>query len=260
MENEKWEWIPDYEGYYQVSTWARVRSVDRYADDKNGKTYFYQGQMLKLRRDKRNYLRVSLSKNGIIKGKFVHNLMLRAFVGLPPSDKHVGCHRDDDVFNNDLSNLYWGTQKENSADQMRNGNMWQLNKTHCVRGHPLEGENLRLDLKPGERGCLACHRVKNKSQYSDEEVQALTDLRYEEILLKGSNYARLRSHCEYGHPLEMPNLPKPNNITCYACQKARGYFSQSPEKWANYSFQEVSDIAYDRIIKKAMKKSMLNCV
>lgn len=31
-------------------------------------------------------------------------------------------------------------------------------KTHCVRGHPLAGDNLRSDILP-KRGCRACIRV-----------------------------------------------------------------------------------------------------
>ena len=30
-------------------------------------------------------------------------------------------------------------------------------KTHCIRGHPLEGDNLRADLR-GQRGCKTCER------------------------------------------------------------------------------------------------------
>lgn len=32
------------------------------------------------------------------------------------------CHRDDNKDNNCLTNIYWGTPKENTADAIRNGN------------------------------------------------------------------------------------------------------------------------------------------
>jgi hypothetical protein len=33
----------------------------------------------------------------------------------------VACHRDDDPENNDLDNLYWGTQSQNYGDALANG-------------------------------------------------------------------------------------------------------------------------------------------
>lgn len=51
---------------------------------------------------------------------YIHRAVLMAFVGHPP-ENHEGCHRDDNCDNNILENLYWGTRKQNSADQIRNG-------------------------------------------------------------------------------------------------------------------------------------------
>lgn len=47
-------------------------------------------------------------------------LVLLAFVGGPPSPKHGALHRDDNVANDNLDNLYWGTGKDNGADRSRN--------------------------------------------------------------------------------------------------------------------------------------------
>ena len=35
-------------------------------------------------------------------------------------------------------------------------------KTHCKRGHPLSGDNLRFDMR-GDRGCKTCQRDKGKA-------------------------------------------------------------------------------------------------
>jgi len=35
---------------------------------------------------------------------------------------------------------------------------WQAVKTHCLRGHPLSGENLYVDPKYGHRKCRECRR------------------------------------------------------------------------------------------------------
>lgn len=50
----------------------------------------------------------------------VHRLVLEAFVG--PCPKGMLCrHGDDNPLNNNVSNLSWGTPKENQRDRRRNG-------------------------------------------------------------------------------------------------------------------------------------------
>ncbi len=53
------------------------------------------------------------------KCKFVHDLVLRAFVGPPPAGNEC-LHWDDSPANNHLENLRWGTRAENLADFHRN--------------------------------------------------------------------------------------------------------------------------------------------
>lgn len=55
------------------------------------------------------------------------------------------------------------THREN----LRRGNTFvrdNLAKTHCLRGHPLFGDNLRMS-KRGERLCIACARMTSTKQY-----------------------------------------------------------------------------------------------
>jgi DNA-binding CsgD family transcriptional regulator len=47
--------------------------------------------------------------------------VLLAHVGLPPTPRHECCHGDGDPWNNDPSNLRWGTRKENIDDRERHG-------------------------------------------------------------------------------------------------------------------------------------------
>ena len=46
IQGEKWKDIHGFEGVYQVSNMGRVRSLDRYVVDKNGKSYFIKGKMM----------------------------------------------------------------------------------------------------------------------------------------------------------------------------------------------------------------------
>jgi hypothetical protein len=54
------------------------------------------------------------------KSAWVHRLVLRAFVGEPPTG-HISRHLDGDPTNNALTNLKWGTPAENNADMVRHG-------------------------------------------------------------------------------------------------------------------------------------------
>ena len=44
---ELWKDIKGFEGLYQVSTWARVRSLDRYVTGNCGVKYFRKGEIKK---------------------------------------------------------------------------------------------------------------------------------------------------------------------------------------------------------------------
>lgn len=52
--------------------------------------------------------------------RFVHTLVLEAFVGPYPKGSHCR-HLDGDGRNNRLSNLCWGTVTENARDRIRHG-------------------------------------------------------------------------------------------------------------------------------------------
>jgi HNH endonuclease len=65
------------------------------------------------------YLSVKLSKAGITKTRYAHELVMLAFEGVRPSLKSR-CeirHLDGNQLNNCLSNLRYGTTKENAADR-----------------------------------------------------------------------------------------------------------------------------------------------
>jgi NUMOD4 motif len=67
--------------------------------------------------------RVSLQHDGHFKQLRVARLVLQTFLGPPPSKRSLACHKDDNVENNCISNLYWGTKSTNQHDAIRNGRM-----------------------------------------------------------------------------------------------------------------------------------------
>lgn len=67
-----------------------------------------------------DYLRVNLRHPGKVCVKHIHSLVLETFVG-PRPEGLEGRHLDGDKFKNFLSNLCWGTPKENRLDAIRHG-------------------------------------------------------------------------------------------------------------------------------------------
>ena len=109
----KEQWLPvvGYEGLYLVSDTGRVVSLPR------NNTF---GRELKQSRSgiARNYLSVSLSKNGISKHTYVHRIVASAFV-INQLDLAEVNHKDGVTTNNNSSNLEWVTRKQNVEHAIR---------------------------------------------------------------------------------------------------------------------------------------------
>lgn len=106
---EEWRPIEGYEGVYEVSSYGRVRSLDRY--DSNN--HFLKGRILKLCADKYGYLNVGLSLGNKEKKYKVHRLVAEAFLPNPDNLPQVN-HLDEDKTNNRVDNLEMCTAKYNS--------------------------------------------------------------------------------------------------------------------------------------------------
>ena len=113
---EVWRSVVGYNGLYEVSNFGRVMSVSR--RDRFGRNV--GGVLLRPQKHHAGYLKVSLSRHGYSKQRFVHQLVLEAFVGLAPGSRECR-HLDGDPSNNRLENLRWGTSAENYADRVRHG-------------------------------------------------------------------------------------------------------------------------------------------
>ena len=115
---EIWKDIRNYENYYQVSNYGRVRSLDRIIKDTKSKR-LYKGKILKLTSTNWGYLTVSLKKNSKSRKFFVHRLVAEAFVP-NPNKLEVVNHKDEDKLNNSATNLDWCTLKDNMLYSKKN--------------------------------------------------------------------------------------------------------------------------------------------
>jgi len=128
----------------------------------------------------KKYQQYALYHNGKRYEKMLHHLMLEAFVG-PRPDGMVGCHRDDDIENNKISNLYWGTPEQNAADKVRN-------RTHCKCGLELSGENVIVrdnGKKNGAKTCVACYKAKRREYYINNRSKILARVKENNQKRKG---------------------------------------------------------------------------
>lgn len=114
---EIWKDIPNYEGYYQVSSYGRVKSLTRLVPN-NGGYWKRPGVILKPYSNPRGYLWVSLFKNGTEKRRQVHRIVMEAFVG--PSKQFVN-HIDSNPKNNKFNNLEYSSYLENSIHAWNKG-------------------------------------------------------------------------------------------------------------------------------------------
>lgn len=96
--------IVDYRNLYQVSSYGRVRRIDRITRNKR--------RILNLGLRKDGYCYVNLSANGIVKNYYVHRLVASVFLDNPENKPHVD-HINTIRTDNRAENLRFVTQKEN---------------------------------------------------------------------------------------------------------------------------------------------------
>jgi hypothetical protein len=179
---EEWRAVVGNEGAYEVSSWGRVRSLDRV-----GHRPSPHGGVVAIRYRGRN-LRPAVARTGHLyiaidrRVRYIHRLVIEAFVGPQPPGMEC-CHLNGDASDNRPENLRWGTRSDNMRDKVLHGTDHNASKTHCPRGHVLAAPN--LVARPGprrRRGCLACNYTYPKFNSADPRFSAEADRHYCKIM------------------------------------------------------------------------------
>lgn len=114
---EEWRPIPGYGGQYEASNHGRLRSMMTHGHARCGGP-----QLLKPSCASRyGHLRVTWVRDGRERCIPVARLVLLAFVGAPPSDKHQAAHLNGCPSDNRVENLAWVTVKENQHHRRVHG-------------------------------------------------------------------------------------------------------------------------------------------
>lgn len=109
--NEEWKDIPEYDGFYQVSNYGRIKSLK-----------FKNAKILKCGNNGNDYLFVYLCKNNKTNRYYIHRLVAMVFIKNTNICLEVN-HKDENTKNNKLNNLEWCTSKYNANYGNRNKKM-----------------------------------------------------------------------------------------------------------------------------------------
>lgn len=109
---EVWKDIKGYEGYYQISNYGRVASIQRTFICKDKKPQTRHFMILKPTKEKHGYMLIKLTKNDNHKGFLIHRLVAQAFIpnaNNKPEVNHINGNKED----NRVPNLEWVNRSEN---------------------------------------------------------------------------------------------------------------------------------------------------
>ena len=112
---EIWKPIEGYENYY-ISNLGNVKNI--------------KGKLLCLWKDNVGYLQVVLRKNKKKKHLRVHRLVAEAFIPNPDNLLQVN-HKDSNKINNNVLNLEWITNQDNTKEGYKNNNYHS--KHRCIK-------------------------------------------------------------------------------------------------------------------------------
>lgn len=137
--SERWLPVVGYEGLYQVSDLGNVKS--RYRTLKRSLTA-------------RGYFAVGLYRKNVMTNRFVHVLVLEAFVGPKPPGMQC-CHGNNLRNDNRLWNLRWDTSKANQADRIAHGTMLAGESAPNAKLTNAQAQEIRREYKHGNGCALA---------------------------------------------------------------------------------------------------------
>ena len=159
LPNERWKDIKDFEGFYKISDYGRVKRLgywrkylgrNQFTEFENN--YYIKEHILRVKCDR--YLRVQLYKS-TKENKFysIHQLVAEAFIP-NPENKPIVDHKDNNPLNNRADNLQWATYKENADYSWNRGRKKQYGIEHhsskLIGQYDLNGNLLNTYYGSGE--------------------------------------------------------------------------------------------------------------
>lgn len=138
-EVEIWKDVPNYEGYYQISTLGRLKSLSRVVKKGNGVRRTVE-RIIPTHTGKHGYKIKLLCKEGVNRLYSIHRIVAITFIPNPENKEqvnHLNSLRDD----NRVSNLEWVTRSENMIHGVKFGNVKSSVIIDTVTGKEYNGAN-----------------------------------------------------------------------------------------------------------------------
>jgi len=173
---EIWKDITDYEGYYQISNFGRVKSLNRIALRKrNGiyHNYHVKGKILSNCVGIYGYYNVKLRKNRILKTHEIHRLVWDAFGNRNRNGHKLEIdHIDNNPKNSNINNLQLLTHRENlikGIDKTKTsskyiGVTWRKRQKSWEANIYINGESKYLGLYKNEIEASDAYKNELKNQ------------------------------------------------------------------------------------------------
>jgi hypothetical protein len=133
LEDETWEDIKQYEGFYEISNLGRVKCLPRDIGH-----CFTKIKIMKLKKAKNNYIIAPLCFKKKYKFKYAHRLVADAFISNIDNKAQVN-HKDGERSNNNYKNLEWATESENMLHSYK-----ELGRKSCVKKGELNHKNKKI--------------------------------------------------------------------------------------------------------------------
>lgn len=151
---EIWKPIQNYEKFYEISNYGRIKTKERIVRNNNG-FMTRKPRILKPVLNSKGYCRIMLTDEHKNKKRyFVHRLVAQHFLK-PVDGANVVNHKDFNIKNNKVENLEWTTFKENMQYSFKRGRFDKAIKNFKARlkiqNEKLKKSVIGISLKSGEK-------------------------------------------------------------------------------------------------------------
>ena len=173
---EIWKDIKGYEGYYQISNYGNVKSLERIVTRKDGIIQVRKERIMSKRFTTDGYVAAKLNVNRMSKSIAVHILVATHFIPNPNNYPEVN-HKDCNRTNNRVDNLEWCTHQQNVEYSKKLGHY----KMPCGKLNPNYGNHIlseryknnpelakEINSRPREQNgrCVPIQMIDNSTVYS----------------------------------------------------------------------------------------------
>lgn len=155
---EEWRPVVGHEGLYEVSSYARVRTVSRKVRAGKRPSRVVPSAIRNPTCGSNGYLTHTLAAvDGGERTLSLHRIVCQAFNGPPPFHGALVRHLDDDRAHNFPANLAWGSNADNTADAQRNGKVCRGDASGRAKLTEEQVASMRAAYRRGSRvtGCTA---------------------------------------------------------------------------------------------------------